>query len=96
MRVQDNRRSVKLPDLFGRIRPVIEAMQPGRRQIPPVAPPPDLTLLFQAQARGAGFSERVIQAVLGYYRIAPSLTVEQLHQLALLFEDVFEEGRRHA
>lgn len=95
MRVQDNRRPVKLPDVFGRIRPVIEAMQPGRKRLPPVAPPPDLTLLFTAQARGAGFSERIIDYVLGYYRIVATLRLEELHQLALLFQDVFEEGRRH-
>ena len=97
MRVQDNRRLVKLPDLFGRIRPVIEEMLPGRRgRLPPVAPAPDWSLMFAVQAQNAGHSERVIQAVLGYYRIAPTLNMEQLHQLALLFEDVFEEGRRHA
>ena len=96
MRVQDTKRPVKLPNLFGRIRPVIEAMQPGRRQLPPVAPTPDWSLMFAVQAENAGHSERVIQAVLGYYRIAPGLGLEQLHQLALLFEDVFEEGRRHA
>jgi hypothetical protein len=56
-------------------------------------PPPDLTLLFKAQARLAGVPESAIHATAGYYRaIAPSLNIEQLHQLALLFNDEFEAG----
>jgi len=54
---------------------------------------PDLTLLFKAQARLAGVPESAIHATAGYYRaIAPTLNMEQLHQLALLFNDEFEAG----
>jgi len=54
---------------------------------------PDLTLLFKAQARLANIPESAIHATAGYYRaIAPNLNMEQLHQLALLFNDEFEAG----
>jgi len=54
---------------------------------------PDLTLLFKAQARLAGVPESAIHATAGYYRaIAPGLNIEQLHQLALCFNDEFEAG----
>jgi len=54
---------------------------------------PDLTLLFKAQARLAGIPESAIHATAGYYRaITPTLNIEQLHQLALLFNDEFEAG----
>ena len=54
---------------------------------------PDLTLLFKAQARLAGVPESAIHATAGYYRvIAPTLNIEQLHQLALCFNDEFEAG----
>ena len=54
---------------------------------------PDLTLLFKAQARLAGIPESAIHATAGYYRaIAPTLNIEQLHQLALCFNDEFEAG----
>ena len=54
---------------------------------------PDLTLLFKAQARLAKIPESAIHATAGYYRaIAPGLNMEQLHQLALLFNDEFEAG----
>jgi hypothetical protein len=57
------------------------------------SPAPDLTLLFKAQARLAGVPESAIHATAGYYRaIAPTLNMEQLHQLALLFNDEFEAG----
>ena len=56
-------------------------------------PPPDLTLLFKAQARMANIPESAIHATAGYYRaIAPNLNMEQLHQLALCFNDEFEAG----
>jgi len=57
------------------------------------SPAPDLTLPFKAQARLANIPESAIHATVGYYRvIAPSLNMEQLHQLALLFNDEFEAG----
>ena len=56
-------------------------------------PPPDLTLLFQAQARNARIPEPTIQATVGYYRaIAPELGMEQLHQLALVLLAEYQEG----
>jgi len=55
--------------------------------------PPDLTLLFKAQARLANFSEAVIKGVVGYYREwVPTLTIDQLHALALFFDQQFEDG----
>ena len=54
---------------------------------------PDLTLLFRAQARLANIPEIVIKGVEGYYwAIAPDLSIEQLHQLALCFLEQFEQG----
>ena len=86
---QAKKRRRTLADLMADIRDLVWPPKP----IVFYPPPPDLTLLFRPQARAAGFSEPVIAGVLGYYRaIAPDLGIEQLHQLALLFNDEFEAG----
>ena len=77
---------------IARLLRVLRLTRPSAADDPP---PPDLTLLFKAQARLAGVPESAIHATAGYYRaIAPSLNIEQLHQLALLFIDEFEAGFR--
>ena len=78
-----------LSDLWADLRDVV---WPGKDiAIEPTAP--DLTLLFKAQARLANIPESAIHATAGYYRaIAPTLNIEQLHQLALCFNDEFEAG----
>jgi len=76
-------------DLWADLRNMVWPVKPNLFE--PTAP--DLTLLFRAQARLANIPESAIHATAGYYRaIAPTLNMEQLHQLALLFNDEFEAG----